>query len=168
MVANVKVGAKNNGKVTAAHIKAIGHGNVGGQVQAWRNWGGLYSSWFRHDTSTENVLDESLEVYINRTPTWWFRCEENENAFNHGTILDRVAEIAGVDPTEVALINVRIPEPSLKNAIEAGKAAIGWDEKWHTPGTKTLPNGKMHGIGFFWSNQFLIPWRRSPSCIYKN
>lgn len=36
---------------------------------------------------------------------------------------------------------------TMKAVMDAGKAAIGWDEKWHEPGTKKLPNGKMHGIG---------------------
>jgi xanthine dehydrogenase molybdenum-binding subunit len=38
---------------------------------------------------------------------------------------------------------------SLKEVIEAGKKAIDWDKKWHPPGMKKLPNGKMHGLGFY-------------------
>ena len=60
----------------------------------------------------------------------------------------KIADVLGMDPTEVALKNCHTPEPSLKLCIEKGKAAIGWDQKWHTPGTKRLPNGKMHGMAF--------------------
>ncbi len=38
--------------------------------------------------------------------------------------------------------------------MEKGKAAIGWDEKWHAPGAKRLPNGRMHGLGFCWSHEW--------------
>jgi CO/xanthine dehydrogenase Mo-binding subunit len=43
---------------------------------------------------------------------------------------------------------------SLKECIEKGKAAIDWDKKWHPPGTKILPNGKLHGIGFTWTHEW--------------
>ena len=152
MVADVEVGAKDNGKLTAVHIKAYGNGQSGGQVEIWCF--GLYSGFIREDCNCPNILSESGEVFVNKCPTWWFRCEENENSFIMGSVLDRVAEISGVDPTEVALINGLIPEPSLKECIEAGKKAIGWDEKWHAPGTKTLPSGKLHGMGFNWSHEF--------------
>jgi xanthine dehydrogenase molybdenum-binding subunit len=34
---------------------------------------------------------------------------------------------------------------TMKAVMDAGKAAIGWDEKWHEPGTKKLPTAKcMH------------------------
>jgi xanthine dehydrogenase molybdenum-binding subunit len=72
-----------------------------------------------------------------------------------------------MDPTEIARINdgfegedmdwvdenIRIPQgfPAGKNSLEEclaiGKAAIGWDEKWHEPGAKKLANGKYHGMG---------------------
>jgi len=38
---------------------------------------------------------------------------------------------------------------SLKEVVDAGKAAFDWDNKWHAPGTRKLPNGRMHGIGFY-------------------
>jgi CO/xanthine dehydrogenase Mo-binding subunit len=64
------------------------------------------------------------------------------------TAIWRIADVLDMDPTEVALKNCHTPEPSLKLCIEKGKAAIGWDEKWHSSGTKRLPNGRMHGMGF--------------------
>lgn len=83
-------------------------------------------------------------------------------------IINRVAAELGMDPTEVALKNdgchghsmewiyeniakqqgFDTSRWSLKECIEIGKKAIGWNEKWHPPGTRKLPNGKYHGIGF--------------------
>lgn len=83
-------------------------------------------------------------------------------------VINRVAAELHMDPTEVAIKNdgwhghamawltehVKGQEgfdptrDSLKEVIEIGKKAIGWEEKWHPPGQKRLPNGNYHGIGF--------------------
>ncbi|MCJ7605356.1 MAG: molybdopterin-dependent oxidoreductase, partial [Dehalococcoidales bacterium] len=43
---------------------------------------------------------------------------------------------------------------SLRECIEKGKAAMEWDRKWHAPGTKELPGGRMHGLGFTWTHEW--------------
>ena len=43
---------------------------------------------------------------------------------------------------------------SLEVVLAAGKAAMDWDNKWHLPGTKQMPNGKMHGMGFMMVNSW--------------
>jgi xanthine dehydrogenase molybdenum-binding subunit len=55
---------------------------------------------------------------------------------------------------------------SLRECLEKGKAAIGWDEKWHLPGTKKLPNGKMHGLGFVWTHEWDDSGGTSEMAIY--
>jgi len=42
----------------------------------------------------------------------------------------------------------------LKECVQKGKAAIDWDNKWHKPGAKRLPNGKLHGLGFCWTHEW--------------
>ena len=101
------------------------------------------------------------------------------SCFKHGgphvviqnEVYAQVAAALEMDPTEVALINdgchghsmewidenvkkvYGFPDrDSLKECIEVGKEAIGWDDKWHQPGTKILENGNYHGIGFLWVN----------------
>ena len=92
-------------------------------------------------------------------------------------VFNQVAAALGMDPTEIALINdgcegIPMAEmrkikaehgfnpdfDSLRECIEIGKKAIDWDRKWHPPGTKILPNGNYHGIGFIWT----IAWRHQP------
>ncbi len=46
------------------------------------------------------------------------------------------------------------PRDSLRECIAAGKQSMNWDNKWHQAGTKTLPNGKMHGLGFIWTYEW--------------
>ena len=64
-----------------------------------------------------------------------------------------IAEKLGMDPTDVALKNVHGPAddpngipPSLRQCIEKGKKAMNW--QWHPAGTKTLPDGRLHGLSF--------------------
>ena len=95
-------------------------------------------------------------------------------------IFNHVAAALSMDPTEVALANdgcngkpmaelVSIKAEqgfnpdfdSLKECIEVGKKAIDWQRKWHPPGSRILPNGRYHGLGFIW----MIAWRHMPgSC----
>ena len=35
-----------------------------------------------------------------------------------------------------------------RSVSKQGRRPIDWDNKWHLPGTKRLPNGRMHGLGF--------------------
>ena len=43
---------------------------------------------------------------------------------------------------------------SLRECIEAGKRLFNWDEKWHAPGARRLPNGRMHGVSFTWTHEW--------------
>jgi xanthine dehydrogenase molybdenum-binding subunit len=52
---------------------------------------------------------------------------------------------------------------SLAEVIAAGKEAIDWDNEWHLPGTKQLPNGRMHGIGFSFNHQ----WDPDPNTYFQ-
>jgi CO/xanthine dehydrogenase Mo-binding subunit len=65
-----------------------------------------------------------------------------------------VAEKLVMDPIDIALKNVHGPAsqsdpgvpPGLKMCLEKGKEAMNW--KWHPAGTKTLPDGRLHGLAF--------------------
>jgi xanthine dehydrogenase molybdenum-binding subunit len=52
-----------------------------------------------------------------------------------------------------------------REANDKGKEAIGWDRKWHAPGTKQLPNGKMHGLGFVEINEWAF-WPPEPAMTH--
>jgi CO/xanthine dehydrogenase Mo-binding subunit len=101
-------------------------------------------------------------------------CAVPNMVFNH------VAAELGMDPTLIAPINDGCDgEPmehiakikaeqgfsptfdSLQECIAVGKKAIDWDKKWHPPGTKILPNGNYHGLGFFWT----LAWSHMPGQV---
>jgi CO/xanthine dehydrogenase Mo-binding subunit len=101
----------------------------------------------------------------------------------HNVMFDHIAAELGLDPTEVALKNDGceghywdwvtgyqkengFPErQSLKEVIELGKEAVGWDRKWHAPGAARLPNGRMHGLGFVSINEWSWLTSKQFACL---
>jgi CO/xanthine dehydrogenase Mo-binding subunit len=160
----VKVGARKDGTITAVKGKAL----VANQ------WFPVFGA-FHHmgeNTRIPNYHCELNAIQVNKGPTVPTRCEQNSNALTLTLICEHVAAELGLDPTDVALkndgaeghdmewLNQRKAElgfpvrDSLRECIEKGKAAIEWDKKYHRPGTKRLPNGKMHGMSFTWTHEW--------------
>jgi xanthine dehydrogenase molybdenum-binding subunit len=153
-----KVGAKRDGTVTGYHWNMAGARNP----------------------ATDKTYECTKIKNIRGTQVWPFTNRGYQACFRHGAascvphnvMFDRVAAEFGLDPTEVALKNDGcqgkdwelitnyqkengFPQRhSLKEVIERGKKAIDWDRKWHAPGAKRLPNGRMHGMGFTSVNEW--------------
>jgi xanthine dehydrogenase molybdenum-binding subunit len=159
---HVKVGFKTDGSITAVAAQA-----------KFSKEGWAHCDHFIENTKIRHVLQESQGAIANILPGHAFRCEQNMNAFCLTATFQHVADALGKDPTELALINdgheghamadlvkekrahgFAGDRDSLKECLKAGKKAIEWDTKWHAPGKKKLPNGKMHGIGFAWSHEW--------------
>jgi CO/xanthine dehydrogenase Mo-binding subunit len=147
-----KIGAKKDGSITAAQWHVVGPRNA------------LMEKTF-DGTGIPNLHGTNEWGLVNRGHLMCFRHGAN-SCVPHNIMFDRVAAEFGLDPTEVALKNdgcrghdwdwvTRYQQEngfplrwSLKEVIDKGKEAIGWDKKWHAPGTKRLPDGRMHGMGF--------------------
>ena len=126
----------------------------------------------RESTRVPHLYGKIFSIWINKGPAVPTRCEQLPATLSLTAVFSRVAAECGLDPVEVALKNdgfeghgkdrfekekkgLGFPAiDSLKECVEKGKAAIDWDDKWHRPGTKTLPNGRMHGMGFTWTNEW--------------
>lgn len=162
MVSEFRVGAKEDGTITAVQMKNV-----------FANY--MCTTGVEHlidNTKIAHLKCEGATAFVNKAPAWWCRCEQLPNVFCQTLIFDHVADALGLDPTEVALKNDGceghdksylsefkrkhgFPDrDSLKECIDAGKKAIDWDKRWHSPGTKQLPNGRMHGIAFTWSHDW--------------
>ncbi|MFP3975704.1 MAG: xanthine dehydrogenase family protein molybdopterin-binding subunit [Chloroflexota bacterium] len=159
-----KVGAKLDGTITAVQGRAV-MANLG--LPAF----GVVKH-FIENTKVPHIYGRTYAVQVNKGPTTAVRCEQNANCHSFTMVFNQVAGELGLDPTEVALKNDGAEghdmawlsekkkelgfqeRDSLKECIEKGKATIGWDEKWHAPGTKRLPNGKLHGLGFTWTHEW--------------
>jgi CO/xanthine dehydrogenase Mo-binding subunit len=162
MVSYFKVGAKKDGTITAVDMK-----NIFAVFQCTPG-----AEHLLENTRIPNLKCQAISADVSKAPAWWDRCEQLPNAFCLTMIFDHVAAEMGLDPTLVALKNDGceghdmewllkykkehgFPErDSLAECIEDGKKAIDWDNKWHPPGEKKLPNGKMHGIAFTWDHQW--------------
>jgi xanthine dehydrogenase molybdenum-binding subunit len=155
-----KVGAQKDGTVTAYHWHMVGMRNP--------------------------AIDKTPECTrirnIRGSEAWAFTNQGHHQCYRHGAaacvphnvMFDRVAAEFGLDPTEVALVNDGCHghswewvteyqkengfpgRQSLREVIALGKKAIGWDEKWHAPGARILPNGRMHGLGFISINEWQV------------
>lgn len=161
MTTDFKVGAKRDGTITAVRMETV-YANCSFE-------GALH---FLENTRIPNLHSETVLAQVNRGPTMAIRCEQAPPSFCLSHVFNHVAAALEMDPTEVALRNDGVEgkdmeylaefkrrhgfpvRDSLRECIEAGKKAIAWDEKWHLPGSKRLPNGRMHGMGFIWTQEW--------------
>ncbi len=160
----VKVGCKLDGAITAVAERGV-------TLNQMMPTFGIVAH-LTENTKIPHVQGRTEAVWVNKGPTVPTRCEMNINCHTVNLVFNHVAEALGMDPVEVALVNdgaegheiewlgARKAEQgfpvrdSLRECVDKGKAAIGWDEKWHAPGTKRLPNGRMHGLGFCWTHEW--------------
>ena len=160
----LKVGAKLDGTITAVEERGVVVN------QAMPVFG--FVKHFVENTKCHNISGRTEPVWVNKGTNVPTRCEQNLNTYTLDLVTNHVADVLGLDPTEVALkndgaeghdlawLNERKAElgfpvrDSLRECIERGKAAIDWDNKWHAPGAKRLPNGRMHGLGFTWCHEW--------------
>lgn len=165
--AHFRVGFKKDGLITAVHIDALvsdGQGGFPGTPRAGEggtcnigggfNRGGIWGA-----TKIPHIVNEVTAAYTSQPKQAWMRgTDYPEVGLN--MVISMVADALGMDPAEVALKNAPEYEPgvggiySLDECIREAKERIGWDEKWHAPGAKELPNGRMHGIGFRWCEEY--------------
>jgi xanthine dehydrogenase molybdenum-binding subunit len=161
MTSDFKVGAKRDGTITAVEIRSV-----------YANCSFEGASHLLENTKIPNIRSETTLAQVNKGPTMAIRCEQSPPCFCLSQVFNHVAAALGMDPTEVALINDGVEgrdidalagfkrahgfpvRDSLRECIESGKKAIGWDEKWHAPGARKLPSGRMHGMGVVWSQEW--------------
>ena len=159
-----QIGTKLDGTITAVKARAI-------LTNQTIPFFGILKH-FIENTKIPNIYGKSQIVRINKGPTVPTRCEQNSNCHSLNQVIAHVAGELGLDPIDVAVVNdgahghdmhwlnrhkaeIGFPvRDSLKECVEKGKAVIQWDQKWHLPGAKRLPNGKMHGLGFVWTHEW--------------
>jgi CO/xanthine dehydrogenase Mo-binding subunit len=165
-----KVGAKKDGTITALDWQVMGPFG---------------------ETHIDKTHESTCIPHLRNTQEWALINTGHHMCWRHGShccvphnvMFDRVAGEFGLDPTEVALKNdgcrghswdwvARYQDEngfpqrqSLKEVIQLGKDAIGWDRKWHAPGARRLKNGRMHGLGFVHINEWSWIAGRQFACL---
>jgi CO/xanthine dehydrogenase Mo-binding subunit len=163
-VYHIKVGFKSDGTITAVD---------GVLYEENTNVPVFFPALHIHEnTRVPNISSQVKMVWINKGPTVATRCEMLPPSLSFTMIMDRVAAELGMDPIEVALKNDGCEghdmdwvneekkrrgfevRDSLKECIDKGKAEFKWDQSWHKAGARKLPNGRMHGVGFTWTQEW--------------
>ncbi len=153
---HIKIGAKNDGTFTA--IDATFWADVGGGPFTM-----LVGDTISPIKLTYRCPDAKFTGYgvVRNTPmaAYWRCVGEPSGCFLMEIVVDELAEELGMDPVELRLKNVVMPgevdqdsgkplsSVAMAECIQLAADAIGWADKWHAPGARTLPDGRKHGIG---------------------
>lgn len=153
-----KIGAKSDGTITGIYMKALRSGGAHTSLQMNFLLGSteyVAPTYLR----SPNVKYEGWSTYTTMPLCAAFRgFGYFEGGIGFAQAVDMAAEKLHMDPLEFLLKNVpRKGDPvstdqgplttaGIRETIEACADAIDWKKKWHKPGAKKLPDGRMHGI----------------------
>jgi CO/xanthine dehydrogenase Mo-binding subunit len=149
---HAKIGFKKDGTITAVEEETIG--DQGAPDETAFSMGGFEARFSPFNTTRcVNQKSHYQGVFTNSGRNTL----SQTSPFNWDvmTIAEQlIAEKLGMDPTDIALLNVHGPAsqtdpgvpPGLKQCIERGRKAMNWN--WHPAGTRKLPDGRMHGLSF--------------------
>jgi xanthine dehydrogenase molybdenum-binding subunit len=154
-----KIGAKKDGSLTAIKVDCVR--DVGGYGTLAMN---LASAVVDYVASVNficpNISERTWATFTNRVSTGGYRgFGYFEGNVSLAPVIDELIEKLGMDPVEWHLKNVPdagyrvgyeqspLTSTGLKECITKCADTIEWKKKWHKPGTKTLPDGRKHGIG---------------------
>ena len=156
-----KVGYNNDGTITAVETTGIfaQMADMGSMLPDTAGPGHFITA-----SGIPNLHGMSTTLFVNKHGASAHRCEQQPAAKFKQHVYSRVAAALGVDEGTIALANEgkaghgwdyvkeyrasnQIPDiDSLSLVIQTGKDAAGFDDKFHAPGAKMLPNGKLHGM----------------------
>jgi CO/xanthine dehydrogenase Mo-binding subunit len=149
---HMKVGFKNNGLITAIDDFSIADAGVPPVSTLGTSGDQGYGPYFT--TRCLNIKQSMEVVNSNRGKMYTSgqHCPFNWDSLTMAIHL--IADKLGKDPIDIATLNLHGPTdytdpdpvPSYQACVAEGKKMMDW--KWHATGTKTLPDGRMHGTSF--------------------
>ncbi len=153
--ATFKIGTKSDGTLTAIDTTYWGDCGTNGRAPVTGT-----PSNMRWTYKCPNGRFVAIRVATNKpASSYWRDVAQPPASGNMGPALNMMAEELGMNPLDFVMKNL-LPtldpdqdsgRPNSSNAIkevhEELRDAIGWNANYHAPGTKTLPDGRMHGIG---------------------
>ena len=153
---DIEMGGKKDGTITAVNMKTISNFGIAHRYPATETRNiGRAPNW---TWKCPNSYYENFGVYTNISGTGPFRSfGSTQGHYAVSQACDRLIEKLGVDPIDFYLKNhagagdwweeQKQTVCGLDECIIKAAEASGWKEKYHKPGAKTLPDGRMHGIG---------------------
>ena len=162
----VKIGAKKDGTFTAEEMSVIcdiaGKGTEYGGGAPTDRGSAVYGMLQRTFTCS-NAVFSAINVATNKSPVGPWRCvADPPGTFIANLVVWELAEKLGMDPVDVMLKNVfkgkigelkdqddgrLLSSMAMEECIKKVVEVSGWKTKYHKPGAKTLPDGRLHGIG---------------------
>ena len=148
----MKIGFTKEGLITAMDDFSIADGGVRAS-SAFGNVGDMKQGPYntvrcKNIRQTMDIVDSNRGImYVSGQ-----HCPFNWDTVT--TAIYLIAENLGMDPIDVARLNLHGPEskddpdpvPSFEMCVKAGKELMNWD--WHAAGARRLPDGRMHGAAF--------------------
>jgi len=155
----MKLGCKNDGTITAFHATWYADGGMNAGSPGSNCWEVVDSTF-----ECPNFITEVYPVATNKGFGAGYRCLAHpEAAHTLSTVLYKMAGELGMTPLDFlrkTFIQPGTPHQDtgqpmtnyeLRPVLEHAAEYIGYEQNYHAPGTKTLPDGRMHGIGI-WSH----------------
>lgn len=150
-----RIGAKNDGTLTALDFNYWGDCGVSSWAPASQCSRDLQATF-----KCPNGHFSNWRVLTNKSGCGYWRCvADPPGQFPMNIAFDRMAEELGMNPLEFRMKNLVTPDMAhqdsgrplsanaMAEAFQSSADMIGYNQKWHAPGTKTRTDGRMHGIG---------------------
>jgi CO/xanthine dehydrogenase Mo-binding subunit len=153
---DLKIGAKKDGTIVA--WTGVCYGNGGGA-------GGNYG--LQKTFIIPNISLTTMNITTNAPNRGAWRCvSDPPGTYNYNQAIDKLAFVLGLDPYAVRMKNFMPADmPDQDTGLTNGRPRYwsakainvvmpkcyqdsGYASKWHAPGTRTLADGRMHGIAF--------------------
>ena len=163
----VKMAGTKDGKITAIQLKHFlntgAYGSPKTMVPQSMQWDNVNRSVFQN-YFIPNCKVEGGVVWTNTPPSGPFRGFGAPPAyFAVESTVDELAYALDIEPLELRRknhqkaggpmvewgypINIPLASSGLAECLAKGAEYMNWKDKWHKPGVKTLPDGRMHGMG---------------------
>ncbi len=156
--AKVRIGAKKDGTLTAIDYDMIAEWCG---VAPFAPFGADGLSPIRVTLKSPNGRFKLTTVGVNKPSSGAYRdVGQPSGAFIMNIMMWQLAGKLGMDPLDLYLKNIQrvgakdqdsglpIASLALAECLEKSAEAFGWKQKYHPPGAKKLPNGRLHGVGF--------------------
>jgi xanthine dehydrogenase molybdenum-binding subunit len=149
---HLRVGFKNSGLITAIDDFSIADGGVPGSSSFGTSGDQSYGPYYT--MKCENIR-QSMEIVDTNRGKMYVSGQHCPFNWDSGTMaIYLIAEKLGMDPTDVAKVNLHGPTaqsdhepvPSFEACLDEGIRLMNWD--WHPSRAKKLPDGRMHGMSF--------------------
>lgn len=150
--ARIKVGAKNDGTLTAIEMEFWSDGGKNGGRSTFSDVAA--STW-----KCANFKANHWGIATNKGPSGAWRCVQHPaGGFLSDIVLEKLAARLKINPLEFRR-KIFLTEPifqqtgrplfsfGLRQCLDKAAELIGYTQKYHEPGARTLPDGRLHGIG---------------------